>query len=189
MRLFRGRCGHWRNERLIDTMVPSPSRSADIGGYVADSSQMVRSYVESLIEAMTGIEKATPDEDGDYAVRFGDALYYVSVLDSPPIVHVFSLVLTELAASAALLRKINEINARLRFCRMYHEEDRVVVVADSIGMTLDEDEFRAITSAVATASDYFGPIIAAECGGKLEFEAGKGADYKAQPGEHTGMYV
>ncbi len=38
----------------------------------------VRSHVETLIEELTGVDKAEPDSDGDHLIRFRNALYYLS---------------------------------------------------------------------------------------------------------------
>ena len=43
------------------------------------SRDMVTSYVETLIERITGVDKAVPDADGDYPVRHQDALYFIRV--------------------------------------------------------------------------------------------------------------
>ena len=61
---------------------------------------MVRAFVESLLERLTGSEKVVPGADDDYPVRFRGALYYVRLVgDVDPVVQVFS------ARSAACRRR------------------------------------------------------------------------------------
>lgn len=156
---------------------------------MASSTEMVRSYVESLIEQMTGAEKVEPDDDGDYPVTFGDALYFIRIIaGTEPIVHVFSVAVQGVQQSTKLLRAVNAINADLRFCRMFWIDGAVVVAADQPGSTLDPVELDACASAVGSATNYFGPRLVKEFGGELVFKAA--ADGDGGPVErHTGMYM
>lgn len=63
--------------------------------YASPAVEIVTSHVETLIERITGVDKAVPDNDGDYPVRFRDALYWVRVSgsDEHPLVRVFYHVL------------------------------------------------------------------------------------------------
>ena len=50
---------------------------------------MVRAYVESLLERLIGAQQVSPDGDGDYPVRYQNALYYVRLVgDLNPVVQV-----------------------------------------------------------------------------------------------------
>lgn len=60
------------------------------------SEGMIESYVETLVERLTGTEKAQPDADGDYPIRFRNALYYVRVVHAAdPVVQLFSIALSD----------------------------------------------------------------------------------------------
>ena len=61
---------------------------------MAANPQMVSAYLESVIEQLTGIEKAEPDHEGDYSVELGGARYWARVDGTDPaIVRVYSTVL------------------------------------------------------------------------------------------------
>lgn len=157
---------------------------------MASSGAMVRAYVESLVEQIAGVEKAVSDDDGDFPVRVGNALFYVSVIDGDePTVQVYSIAVREVPETADLLEKMNEINAQLRFCRAFFIDGRVVIATDCVCLTLDEAEFVAATQAVAGATEHFGPEIVAKFGGHLAFEDEPGDEEKAEDDGHVGQYL
>lgn len=151
---------------------------------------MVSAYVESLIREMSGVNEVVRDEDGDYPVRCGGALYYVQVAGAQePLVHVYSIVLSEVEDTEALMREINRVNSMLGFCRMFYANGQVFVTADNLGLTLDEEEFRASCSAVAAAADHFGPGLHERFGGHLAFAEEKDETYDSAENPHTGFYM
>jgi hypothetical protein len=157
---------------------------------LASSAQMVRAYVESLIRELSGASDVVQDDDGDYPVRCGGAFYYVRIIEGDdPLVTVCSIVLDGVEGTDALMRAINDINSRLRFCRMFHVDSCVMVGTDNVGLTLDEEEFRASCSAVAAAADHFGPRLREEFGGNLAFDESKDGSYEKGADQHTGMYM
>ncbi len=86
---------------------------------------MVRAYVESLVEQLTGVERVVTDDDGDFPVRLDQTLFYVSIVDNDdPVVQVFSFAVREVPASNELMAKVNEINGQIRFCRMFYSDGR-----------------------------------------------------------------
>jgi len=154
--------------------------------------EMVRAYVESLLEQLTASEKVTPDHDGDYPVRFRDALYYVRLIgDVDPVVQVFATAVSEIEQSPGLLEKLNEINSQIRFARVFWVSGQVLVESDLIGKTVDPEEFGSACDAVATITDHFGPLIAKDFGGKTFFADQKDEDAATTPEqkESTGLYL
>lgn len=147
------------------------------------------SHVETLIERVTGIDKALPDPDGDYPVRFRDALYFVRVDGDgdEPVVRVYSPVLLDVPASAELFEAINAVNASLGFCRCLLLDDRVVIEAEHLGLTLRTDDFRELTHHVASASDFFGSTLIQRFGGRRPL-ADLPDDEDEAP-KRTGMYL
>jgi len=147
---------------------------------------MVTSHIETLIERITGVEKATADHEGDYPVRYRDARYFVRVAgsDERPIVRVFSTVVADVEAGPDLYEAVNEINTRLGFCRCFWVNGQVLIEAEHLGMTIKTEDFFELADNVASASDHFGPKLAERFGGKLAFEDSKGEEYDepATPG-------
>jgi len=150
---------------------------------------MVTSHVETLIERITGVDKAIADHDGDYPVRYRAARYYARVAgtDDRPIVRVFSTVVSDIEADADLYEAINNVNTHLGFCRCFWVEGQVLIEAEHLGMTIMTQDFFELADHVASASDHFGPQLVERFGGKLAFEDSKGDEYQEPPS--PGMYL
>ena len=150
---------------------------------------MVTSHVETLIERITGVDKATADHDGDYPVRYRDALYYVRVAgnDARPIVRVFSTVVADIEPSSDLYEAVNDINTRVGFCRCLWVNGQVLIESEHLGMTIRTEDLLELTESVASASDHFGPKLIERFGGKLAFDDSKGDAYVEPP--TPGMYL
>lgn len=154
---------------------------------------MVRAYVEQLLEQLTGIEKVTPDKDGDYPVRVNDSLLYVRLVgdSAAPVISVSATAVSGISGSPELLAKLNEINSGVRFARVFWAREQVIVASDLIGTTVDPEEFESACKAVATITDHFGPLLSTEFGGKVFAPEEKDAEPKPasrdDPG--TGLYL
>ncbi len=131
---------------------------------------MVRAYVESLLERLIGQTQVTPDADGDYPVRYNGCLYFVRLLgDSDPIVQVFSVAVAEVKATAALHKELNNINSNIRFARVFWVRDQVLVESELVGEGLEPVDFTNACRAVATITDQIGPLLVEKFGGKTAF--------------------
>jgi len=156
---------------------------------------MVRAYVESLLERLTGSEKVVPDHDGDYPVRFHSALYYVRLIgDVDPTLQVFATAVRDIKATPALYERLNDINVNIRFARAFWIREQVLIEADLVGQTVDHEEFSAACLAVASITDHYGPTLAEEFGGTTAFADEKEVDGKegTPPTEDTaktGQYL
>lgn len=140
---------------------------------------MVRSYVETMIESMTGCDRAQVDDDGDYPVRWRNALYYVRVDGGEhPVVRIFSVAVAGVEPSGELLEALNEINAKVAFARVFHVKGQVLFETELFGETLDDHEFDNACVAVASATDYYGPLVADRFGGSTAFEHEKDQGYE-----------
>ena len=151
------------------------------------SADMVTSHVETLIERLTGVEKAKTDADGDYPIRYRSALYFVRVVPAwKPVVQVFSVAVDGIQFTDALARDLNEINARLHFCRAFWVRDQALVEAEHLGSSLTEADFHECALHVAEATDTFAKRLAERHGGRLAFEESKEAEYASPADERLG---
>lgn len=150
---------------------------------------MVRAYVESMLERLTGVDRVVPDSDGDYPVRYRSALYYVRIMDDSEVtVQVFSVAVDGIDVSPELLGALNDLNCNLRFVRAFWVRGQVLIEADLIGDTVEPRGFSNACDAVASTTDHVAADLAASCGGRPAFEEAKGADYVSPP-VLTGMYL
>ncbi len=117
---------------------------------------MVESYVRDLLERLTGV-RPEPDHDGDLPVQLGGALFNVRV-DNPadPVVQVFSVAVADSKSTAKLNRALNDINARLRFTRIFHVRDQVLIESEIWGSDVNANNLEYACRSIAAATDAFG---------------------------------
>jgi hypothetical protein len=143
---------------------------------------IARSHLETLIERIAGIEKAVPDQDGDYFIRTEKAGFFARVDgEDPPVIRVFSIVANEIDKSPDLLDSLNEINTQLSFLRSMWIRQQVLIEGETLALTTGMAEFAEICRRVASATDYFGPGLIGRFGGQSFFEDTKKVDYAPEP--------
>lgn len=151
------------------------------------SADMVTSHVETLIERLTGVDKARPDADGDYPIRYRSAVYYVRVVRAwKPVVQIFSVAVDGTRLTDALARELNDINTRVHFCRVFWVRGQVLVEAEHLGSSLTEADFDQCALTVAEATDEFAKRLAEQHGGRLAFEEAKTPEYTSPADERAG---
>jgi hypothetical protein len=151
---------------------------------------MVRAYVETLLERLTGQDRVESDNDGDYPVRFRSALYYVRLIgDVDPVLQVFATAVAGVEPTPALYERLNVINTNIRFARAFFVRGQVLVESDLVGQTVDKEEFEEACNAVATITDHYGPRLAEEFGGTTAFADEKSEDVPVPDSASTGQYL
>ena len=132
------------------------------------------SHLETLIENITGLEKAKARPDGSYFIETNHAPVEVTVLgEDAPFFRLFSVVAANIAPSPELFETLNEINQRLTFLRTLHIDDRVLIAGELMALTADPPDFRSLFDSIADASAFFGPRIIEQFGGTSPFEQSK----------------
>jgi len=150
---------------------------------------VAEAYVEKLLRKVTGSSQIAADADGDYPVPYGSALYYVRVAgEAYADVQVFAVAVDGIEASAELLADINEINTQVRFARVFHVRDQVLVEADLDGNAVEPSSFYRACDTVASITDRVGPDLSIRHGGTAKFEDSKALGYRS-PEPSVGMYL
>jgi hypothetical protein len=169
---------------------PRPSEASTEPKGIVIHSDMVKAYVESLLEDLTGTEKVSPDHDGDYPVRYRSAQYYVRVLEGrEPVVQIFAVAVADVKATDSLMRDLNDINTKLRFCRAFWVRDQVLFEAEHLGLGLTRNDFHERIAAVARAADRFGGELAGKYDGRTAFADEQDADYTTPDDPLTAGYL
>lgn len=149
--------------------------------------QIATSHLETLIENITGVPKAQPEPDGTYLVRSRQAGFYVAVQgEDTPIFRLFTVIAAEIAASPELMQELNELNRHLLFLRATHVGDSIVIAGELMALTADPPDVVNIFEAIASASDYFGPMLIDKFGGRSPFEQTKEPGYSTPQPETPG---
>ena len=156
--------------------------------------------VSTVIGAMmnTPPESLPVDRDGDIGIRSGSAMVFVRVRDNPPLVDVFSPVLTEVSANEALHVKLAELTHRMPIGRLYCIGDTVWASVPVFGRDFQATHLMLAVQVMTGLADELDDRLHGEFGGKRFFSdadrpGGEDADGptagRAKPDDHTGMYL
>ena len=136
----------------------------------------------------TSPEALAVDPDGDIGIRAGSAMVFVRVRDNPPLIDVFSPVLTEVKASQPLYAKLSELTNRMPIGRLYHTNDTVWASVPVFGRDFQPTHLMLAVQVMTGLADELDDRLHGEFGGRRFFSEG---DKPASDtgSERTGMYL
>src|SRR5690606_8573534 len=133
------------------------------------------------------------DSDGDINIRAGSAMVFVRVRNNPPLVDVFSPVLTEVEPTEQLYVKLSELTNRMPIGRLYCTDDTVWASVPVFGRNFQPSHLMLAVQVMTGLADELDDRLHGEFGGRRFFVEG---DY-VQPSndngdaahDRTGMYL
>ena len=128
--------------------------------------EQVRQRLLATIQEFTGLDDLAFDQDGDIALQFGTAVVFVRYQSDPPLVRLHSPVLSDIASSPGLLARLNELNTRGGYLHFFHNQGRVVGVADVHAAPFIADHVIWALKTFSETVDDVDDILAYEFGGK-----------------------
>ena len=139
---------------------------------------IAKSHLETLIENLTGVVKAAPDIEGDYAVRLNGATFWARIDgNDQPICRVYAIISDQVVKSAELLDALNSINSRLIFLRALWVNGQILMEGNFLALTMDVEDFETLCLNIATATDTFGGRLVEEFGGEPRFKESQDNSY------------
>jgi hypothetical protein len=163
------------------------ARAAQPGADVIALDERVRTVVSAMLKSTP--EQLQVDSDGDINIRAGSAMVFVRVRDNPPLVDVFSPVLTDVEPTEQLYVKLSELTNRMPIGRLYCTNDTVWASIPVFGRNFQATHLMLAVQVMTGLADELDDRLHGEFGGKRFFVEG---DKSAQrdPGEQrTGMYL
>jgi T3SS (YopN, CesT) and YbjN peptide-binding chaperone 1/T3SS (YopN, CesT) and YbjN peptide-binding chaperone 3 len=151
------------------------------------------SLAERVTAVVAGLLKTTPDalqvdSDGDIGIRSGSAMVFVRVRDNPPLVDVFSPVLTEVEMSEKLYVRLSELTNRMPIGRLYCTTDTVWASVPVFGRDFQATHLMLAVQVMTGLADELDDRLQGEFGGRRFF--GEGDKPALKGGDHrTGMYL
>ena len=144
--------------------------------------ERVRTVVATM--SKTTVEQLQEDADGDIGIRAGSAMVFVRVRDNPPLVDVFSPILTEVEPTEQLYVKLSELTNRMPIGRLYCAQDTVWASIPVFGRNFQAAHLMLAVQVMTGLADELDDRLHGEFGGK-RFFGGKepAADHR------TGMYL
>lgn len=132
---------------------------------------VVRPYVEKLLSDFVGVKEVAVDDDGDVPIRRGSTMYWVSLYSNADEaqVRVWSYMAREVPSSSGLFEHLNEINARIRYGRVYWDNEDVIVSHELLAEHLDGRELENACECIGGISDAHDDELVSRFGGRVFF--------------------
>ncbi|HLL64795.1 MAG TPA: hypothetical protein VK453_03495 [Micromonosporaceae bacterium] len=148
---------------------------------------------EQVTTVVARLQKTTPealsvDPDGDISIRAGSAMVFVRVRDSPPLIDVFSPLLTEVPAGQKLYAKLSELTNRMPIGRLYHSNETVWASVPVFGRDFQPTHLMLAVQVMTGLADELDDRLQVEFGGRRFFSEGDKPPAK-DSAERTGMYL
>lgn len=132
---------------------------------------VARAHVENLLRQFLEVPTLTVDDDGDIPIRSGSMVYFVRIVESEPhFLTLFAPIVRNVAASPELYERLNEINALVRWCRIYWQGETIYLETELIAETVDAEELARACGAISHVGDAHDDELAARFGGDVFFE-------------------
>jgi hypothetical protein len=152
---------------------------------------------EQVSAVVAALLKTTPDAlsvdpDGDIGIRSGSAMVFVRVRDNPPLIDVFSPILTEVQPSEQLYVKLSELTNRMPIGRLYCTGDTVWASVPVFGRDFQPTHLMLAVQVMTGLADELDDRLHGEFGGKRFFGEGDKPALKGSgrtEAERTGMYL
>jgi hypothetical protein len=150
---------------------------------------------EKVTTVVARLLKTTPDDlpvdpDGDIGIRSGSAMVFVRVRDNPPLVDVFSPILTEIEPTEQLYVKLSELTNRMPIGRLYCTNDTVWASVPVFGRDFQATHLMLAVQVMTGLADELDDRLHGEFGGKRFFGEGDKPTIKSPTeSERTGMYL
>lgn len=150
-----------------------------------DLPERVRTVVAAMLK--TTPEELSLDQDGDIGIRSGSAMVFVKVRENPPLVDVFSPLLTEVEPTEQLFERLSDLTNRMPIGRLYCTSGTVWASVPVMGRRFQATHLVLAIQVMTGLADELDDRLQGEFGGKRFFSEGD----KPALGhsERTGMYL
>jgi hypothetical protein len=161
---------------------------AGTGDELVPLDERVRTVIATM--SKTTVDQLQVDADGDVGIRAGSAMVFVRVRDNPPLVDVFSPILTEVEPTEQLYVKLSELTNRMPIGRLYCAQDTVWASIPVFGRNFQATHLMLAVQVMTGLADELDDRLHGEFGGKRFFGEGDKPSPPKSEGEHrTGMYL
>jgi hypothetical protein len=188
--------GTARHEPSIDHGLSLEDEDGVLAAALVDAADEVvplEDRVRTVVATMskTTVDQLQVDTDGDIGIRAGSAMVFVRVRDNPPLVDVFSPILTEVEPTEQLYVKLSELTNRMPIGRLYCAQDTVWASIPVFGRNFQATHLMLAVQVMTGLADELDDRLHGEFGGKRFFgEGDKPVPPKEPATDHRpGMYL
>jgi hypothetical protein len=177
-----------RHEPIADADAPDAATAlAGVADEVIPLEDRVRTVVATM--SKTTVDELQVDTDGDIGIRAGSAMVFVRVRDNPPLVDVFSPILTEVEPTEQLYVKLSELTNRMPIGRLYCAQDTVWASIPVFGRNFQATHLMLAVQVMTGLADELDDRLHGEFGGKRFFGEGDKPAGRDSGDHRTGMYL
>jgi hypothetical protein len=178
-----------RNGRPSSTTSAAGAQSVAVTAALATLPlvERVQLVVAKLLK--TSPDQLQVDADGDIGIRAGSAMVFVRVRDNPPLIDVFSPVLTEIEPSERLYVRLSELTNRMPIGRLYCTNDTVWASVPVMGRDFQASHLMLAVQVMTGLADELDDRLQGEFGGKRFYGDAEKVAARAAAEERTGMYL
>jgi hypothetical protein len=149
--------------------------------------ERVRTVVATM--SKTTVDQLQEDADGDVGIRAGSAMVFVRVRDNPPLIDVFSPILTGVEPTEQLYVKLSELTNRMPIGRLYCAQDTVWASIPVFGRNFQPAHLMLAVQVMTGLADELDDRLHGEFGGKRFFGEGDKPTGQEPAGHRPGMYL
>lgn len=184
--------GTARAAGALDALTPPQPPTPELSD-VQDAATL-REQVRTVIAAMqqTTPEQLIADADGDIGIRAGTAMVFVKVRDNPPLVDVFSPLLTGIQPSEKLYGKLSELTNRMPVGRLYCANETVWASVPVFGRSFQPSHLVLAVQVMTGLADELDERLQGEFGGRRFFAEDDSPSRHTESADSaagTGMYL
>ncbi|HEX8632081.1 MAG TPA: hypothetical protein VF755_28305, partial [Catenuloplanes sp.] len=182
--------GTARHEPSVDADIDDLDLTESLASLTEEAvplDERVRTVVATL--SKTTVDQLQVDSDGDIGIRAGSAMVFVRVRDNPPLIDVFSPILTEVEPTEQLYVKLSELTNRMPIGRLYCTSDTVWASIPVFGRNFQATHLMLAVQVMTGLADELDDRLHGEFGGKRFFGEGDKPQQKDTGDHRTGMYL
>ena len=153
------------------------------------------SLIDRVRIVVAGLQRTDPDSlqvdsDGDIGIRSGSAMVFVRVRDTPPLVDVFSPILTDVEPSEKLYAKLSDLTTKMPIGRLYQANKTVWASVPVFGRDFQATHLMLAVQVMTGLADELDDRLHGEFGGRRFFGEGDAPVQTPERTEaNTGMYL
>jgi hypothetical protein len=171
--------------RIEDSDAPPQTSTVNLAGLPLE---------ESVTVTLSAMLKVSPDSlpvdsEGDIGIRSGSAMVFVRVRDQPPMVEVFSPVLTEVEENQRLYQRLSELTHRMPMGRLYYAGGTVWGGITVFGRDFQATHLMLAVQVMTSLADELDDRLSREFGGRRFFGDPALPEQAAPTDERIGQYL
>lgn len=144
-------------------------RVHDASKEVAVNTGALKLRLRTTLRTLTGIDTLDFDDDGDIGIRCGSVVAFARLVENGPTVHVFAPLVQNIRTNAAVMKKLNEMNAQNLRMKFFVLDDTIYGVTDILAEPYVDTVVAREFDHFCNTADDLDNLLQGEFGGRTAF--------------------